>query len=144
MKKASWVLLAIVGALTLLGGIASLFTAYRPAAPDALTPTIGIDDITAGRPEAATAIRARRATAAAFAAAYAVLFLSIVLGPYRRGDAWSWWTLLAGALTLGVLAGARIPLLGTTAGAGTALLPLGIVVIALLLDVRRVSGPRSA
>ena len=143
MKRASWILLAIVGALTLLGSIGSLFTAYRPSAPDALTPTTTIDDITAGRTDVATAIRARRGTAAAFAAAYSVLFLSIVLGPYRRGDTWSWWTLLAGAATLAVLTAARLPALGTSAGAATGLIPLGVVVVALLLDVGRVRAPRS-
>ncbi len=137
MKTASWVLLAIVGALMLLGSFASLFTAYRSAAPDALTPSITLDDVAAGRPEVATAIRARRGTAAAFAAAYAVLFLSVVLGPYRRGDTWSWWALLTAALTLGILIAARVPALGTRAGAGTGLVQLAVVIVALLLDVRR-------
>jgi len=137
MKTASWILLAVVGALLLLGSFASLYTAYNSGAPDPLTPSIMLDDATAGRPEVATAIRARRGTAAAFAAAYAVLFLSVVLGPYRRGDTWSWWALLAAALTLGILIMARVPALGTRAGAGTGLVPLAVVIAALLLDVRR-------
>jgi len=144
MKKASWVLLTIVGALTLLLSLASLFTAYRPAAPDALTPQITLDALTAGNPEAATALRARRGTAASFAAAYSVLFLFVVLGSYRRGDRWSWWALLCAALTLAVLMAARMPLLGTSAGIASGAIPLVIVVIALLLDVRRVSGARTA
>jgi hypothetical protein len=144
MKTASWVVLAIAGALTLLGSLASLFTAYRPGAPDALTPRIMLDDVTAGRPEAGTALRARRGTAAAFAAAYSVLFLAIVLGPYRGGDAWSWWTLLAGALTLGILVALRVPLLGTNAGAGTGLVSLAVVLVGLMLDVRRLRAPRAA
>jgi hypothetical protein len=144
MKTASWVLLAIVGVLLLLGSGASLFTAYNRSAPDALTPTISLDDVTAGNPEAATALRARRGTAASFSAAYGVLFLAIVLGPYRRGDTWSWWTLLAGALTLAILTAARVPLLGTQAGAATGLIPLAVVVVALLLDVRRLRGASAA
>ena len=142
MKKASWVLLTIVGALMLLASLASLFTAYRPGAPDALAPGITLDALTAGNPDAATALRARRGTAAAFAAAYAVLFLFVVLGSYRHGDRWSWWALLGGALTLGLLVAARVPLLGTRAGVASGLIPLVVVVIALLLDVRRVSGSR--
>ena len=138
MKTASWILLAVVGALMLLGSFASLYTAYATGAPDPLTPSIMLDEVAAGRPEVATAIRARRGTAAAFAAAYAVLFLAVVLGPYRRGDAWSWWALLAAALTLGLLIMARVPALGTRAGAGTGLVQLVVVVAALLLDVRRV------
>lgn len=143
MKTASWVLLAVAGALILLGSFASLYTAYATGAPDPLTPRVMLDDVTAGRPEVATAIRARRGTAAAFAAAYAVLFLAVVLGPYRRGDTWSWWALLAAALTLGLLIMARVPALGTRAGAGTGLVQLVVVIVALLLDVRRVRAARA-
>jgi hypothetical protein len=143
MKTASWILLAVVGALMLLGSFASLYTAYSSGAPDPLTPSISLEDATTGRPEVATAIRARRGTAAAFAAAYAVLFLSVVLGPYRRGDAWSWWALLAAAVTLGILIMARVPALGTRAGAGTGLVQLVVVIVALLLDVRRVRAARA-
>ena len=137
MKKASWVLLTVVGALMLLGSFASLYTAYSHDAPDPIGPGATVADVEAWRPEVATAIRARRGTAAAFAAAYAVLFLSVVLGPYRRGDAWSWWALLAAALTLGILIAARVPALGTRAGAGTGLVQLAVVIVALLLDVKR-------
>jgi hypothetical protein len=140
MKTASWILLAIVGVLVLLGSLVSLSIAYRTGAQDPIAPRVTLDDVAAGRPEVATALRGRRATAAAFAAAYAVLFLSIVLGPYRRGDTWSWWTLLAGSLTLAVLTAARVPALGTRAGAGTGLVQLAVVVVALLLDLGRVRG----
>jgi hypothetical protein len=92
----------------------------------------------------ATAIRARRGTAAAFAAAYGVLFLAVVLGPYRRGDAWSWWALLASSVTLAILTAIRVPALGTRAGAGTGLVQLAVVVVALLLDVSRVRAPARA
>lgn len=144
MRTASWVLLAIVGALTVLGSLASVFTAYRSDAPDPITPTITLDDVAAGRPEVATALRARRGTAAAFAAAYAVLFLSVALGPYRRGDTWSWWALLASALTLGIFTAARVPTIGTQAGAGTGLVFLAVVIVALLLDVRRLRAAPAA
>ena len=48
----------------------------------------------------ATALRGIRGTSAAFAVAYGVLFLSIVLGPYLRGEGWAWWTLFAGSTTV--------------------------------------------
>jgi hypothetical protein len=140
MKTASWVLLAIVGVLLLLGSFASLYTAYIGGATDPVTPRISLEEVAAGRPEVATAIRGRRGTAAAFAAAYAVLFLAVVLGPYRRGDTWSWWALLAATLTLGILIMVRVPALGTRAGAGTGLIQLVVVVVALLLDVRRLQA----
>ena len=144
MKTASWVILTIVGVVTLLGSIASLYTAYAPGtgARDQVGSGTTVQDLEAWRPDAATAIRARRGTAASFAAAYAVLFLAFVLGPYRRGDAFSWWAILAGALTLGLLTALRVPALGTRSGAGTGLVHLALVVVALLLDVRRVRAAR--
>ena len=73
----------------------------------------------AGRPAVATALRGIRGTAAAYAAAYAVLLLSVVAGPYRQGDTSSWWGILASAVVLFVFAAARQPFLGTTLGIGT-------------------------
>jgi hypothetical protein len=74
--------------------------------------------------------------------AYGALFLYIALVPYRRGDVWSWWALLAGSLALALVILARVPLLGTRSGAGTGLVQFIVVAVGLLLDVRRVtSGP---
>ena len=141
MKKASWILLALVGALVLMGSVGSLYVAFS-GAPDPLGPDgATIQDVAAGRAEILAALQARRATAASFAAAYAVLFLAIVLGPYRRGDAWAWWALLAGALALAVLCLLRIPTLGTRLGAFTGVLPLIGAVVGLVLDVRRLRPP---
>ncbi len=78
MKTASWILLALVGALTLLGSLGSI----GPAS---------LAELSAGRPDVATAVRARRATAAAYGAGFATLLLLIARGPYRRGDVWAWW-----------------------------------------------------
>src|SRR5262245_3721840 len=139
-RTVSWILLTIVATLTFLGSLASAYISYRSPDQDVIGQT-KLADVAAGRQEVATALRARRGTAAAFAAAYAVLFLFIVLVPYRRGEVWSWWALLAGMLELVVLTVARIPLLDTRLGAGTAWLQLGIVGVALLLDVKRVSSP---
>lgn len=136
MKTASWVLLAIVGVLTLLGGLASTSVAYG-SARDELRPGVTLEDVAGGRAEVVTALRARRGTAAAFAVTYAVLFLFVVLGPYRRGDTWAWWALLTAALVLAVFTGARIPLLGTQAGAATGAIHFVVVLVGLLLDVGR-------
>src|SRR5688500_13691346 len=115
MRTASWILLAVAGALMLFGSLASAYTAYGGARDAIGEGGASVDDVAAWRADVATAIRARRGTAAAFAAAYSVLFLAVVLGPYRRGDVWSWWALLAAALTLGLLIVARVPALGTRA-----------------------------
>jgi hypothetical protein len=141
MKTASWVLLAMVGVLILLGALGSAWIAYSGARDELGAGGATVEEVRAWRGDAATAIQARRGTAAAFAGAYVVLFLSIVLGPYRRGEVWSWWALLAGAITLAILTLPRINTLGTWRGVGTPLTHLGVVVVALLLDVRRLRAP---
>jgi hypothetical protein len=129
MKTASWIILLVVGALTLLGNLVSLGIAYGTAL-DQIGPAT-LAELSVGRPEVAIAVRARRGTAAAYGAGFATLFLAITLGPYRRGDLWAWWALLAGMLVVSVLILLRVPFLGirlgTTAavtGAGTALTTL--------------------
>jgi hypothetical protein len=154
MKTASWVLLALVGALTLLGSFVSLGIAYGTDR-DQIGP-VTLTELSAGRPEVATAIRARRATAGAYGAGFATLFLTITIGPYRRGDAWAWWALLVGTLVVSALVMLRLPLLGVhlgpssaVMGAGTALsslIQLGVVAVALALGagrLRRESAGRS-
>lgn len=138
MKTASWIILAVAGALTLLGGLASLGVAYG-SAQDQIGPA-SLSELSAASPGVATAVRARRATAAAYAAGFATLFLAITLGPYRRGDVWAWWALLAGTLVFSMLALLRVPFLGTRGGAGAALLTLVIVGIGLALGAGRLRG----
>jgi hypothetical protein len=143
MRTASWVILAIVGALTLLGSMASCVVAYR-ARDEQIGPT-SLSQLTGGMPELGVALRARRATAAAYAAGFATFLLAITLGPYRRGDVWAWWALLVGTLVMSVGSLLRVPLLGTRAGAAAALLTLVGVGLGLALDARRLrSGPASS
>jgi hypothetical protein len=114
MKKASWMVLAAVGAVTLLGSLGSLAVAYGTER-DQIGP-LTLRELSAGMPDVATAIRARRATAAAYAAGFAILFLAIVLGPYRRGEVWAWWALLGGMLTVTILVLLRHLFLGVPLG----------------------------
>jgi acetamidase/formamidase/creatinine amidohydrolase/Fe(II)-dependent formamide hydrolase-like protein len=135
VKRASWIVLAIAGALTLLGSLASLSNAYF-SGPDQIG-GVPLAKLADGNPEVITAVRARRATAAAYGAGFAVLLLAITLGPYRRGDPWAWWAILAGTLTETLLAMARVPFLGTRSGAGTALVQLVVIGIGLALGAGR-------
>jgi hypothetical protein len=138
LRKVSWVLLVLVGALTLLGSVLAARGAYSSNDyPIGGTP---LSEVAAGREAVATALRGVRGTAAAWAAGFATLFLAVVLGPYRRGDVASWWALLLGTLAFALVTLARVPSLGLRAGAGTALVLLGLVLLALLLDVGRVRG----
>jgi hypothetical protein len=127
MKKASWIILVIIGVLTLLGSFFSVGVAYVSLLEDKIGPAT-LTELSAGRPEIATAVKARRATAGAYGAGFATLFLAITLGPYRRGDTWAWWALLTGTLVVAVLILLRVPFLGinlaapaAVTGAGTAL-----------------------
>jgi hypothetical protein len=150
MKKASWIILVVVGALTLLGSLFSLGLAYG-SARDQIGPA-SLAELSVGRPEVATAVRARRATAAAYGAGFATLFLAIALGPYRRGDVWAWWALSTGMLVVAVLILLRAPLLGirlgapaAVTGAGTALSTLVQLVVTglgLALGADRLRGSR--
>ena len=111
MKTASWVLLSLAGVATLMISLVSAERAYGT-----YNDRIGgarVSELAAGRPEVETAVRARRATAAAYSAGFATLFLLISVGPYRRGEVWAWWALLVGMLVVSVLVLLRIPLLST-------------------------------
>ena len=91
----------------------------------------------AGNAEVEAGLRGARGTAAAYAAAFAILIISIAAGPYRQGTKWSWWTLLGAYIMLVCVTSVRVPALGIAGGVGAAVVPAVLVVIALLLDVRR-------
>jgi hypothetical protein len=151
MKKASWIILVVVGALTLVGSLGSLGVAYG-SAQDQIGPAT-LTELSVGKPEVATAIRARRATAAGFAAGFATLFLIITVGPYRRGDVWAWWALAAGTLVLSVAILLRILFLGVglgasavNTGAGTArgtIINMVVIGVGLALGAGRLKGNKA-
>lgn len=145
MKTASWIILVVVGALTLLGSFGSLAIAYG-SGRDQVGPA-SLTELAVGRPDVAIAVRARRATAAAYGAGFATLFLLITLVPYRRGEVWAWWALLTGTLVVTLLILLRVPFLGirlgasaAVTGAGTALttiIQLAVVSLGLALGAGR-------
>jgi len=139
LRTASWVLLALVGVLVLLGSLASANLAYRGMYP---VGGVSITDVASGREVVLLGLRGVRGTAAAWGAAWAVLFLAVVFGPYRRGDVTTWWGILASVLVLGAVAGARVVFTGAQAGTGEPLVLLVVVLVALLLDLRRLTAPR--
>ncbi len=139
LRTVSWVLLALVGVFVLFVALVSANLAYRGEYPIA---GVSITEIAAGREPVLLGLRGVRGTAAAWGAAWAALFLAVVLGPYRRGDTWSWWGILASALALAAVAGARVLFIRLDAGTGTPLVLLVVVLVALLLDVKRLSTPR--
>ena len=134
---ASWVLLLVVLAATALLSVQSLRIAYL-GAQDVITTGYTLEQVraTAGE-EAVKAIRGRRATAATWALAYALLGLAVVLGPYRRGERWAWWALLVSLGLSQLLSLLRLPLLATTLGGGAPTTLLVVTGLALLLGAPR-------
>jgi hypothetical protein len=135
MKTASWIILVVASGLLLLASLVSLGRAYSSAGD-----SIGgasLTELSGGRPEVETALRARRATAAAFAAGFATFLLATTLGPYRRGDAWAWWAIAAATVVEVGLVLLRVPLLGTRSGAGAAVVQLVFVGVGLALGAGR-------
>jgi hypothetical protein len=148
MKTASWIILVLIGAATLLVSLNSLRRAYL-SAQDRIGPAT-LSELSVGRPEVSIAIRARRATAAAFGAGFATLFLAIVLVPYRRGDVWAWWALAAGMIVVSGLTLLRVLFLdirlggpdaatGASSARGT-LIQLAVVAAGLALGIGRLKG----
>jgi hypothetical protein len=137
LRTVSWILLTVVGALTLLVSFASANLAYRGDYPIGGTP---VADVAAGRPEILTALRGIRGTSAAYGAGFAVLFLATVLGPYRRGEKSAWWALLAAAAIIALVSVARlwIGIPFGSGGTGPAVIQCGLILLGLLLDVGRV------
>ena len=139
MKTASWVLLTLLGVAALALSLVSAWVAYHGEFQIGPASLSGLE---AAVPGVGLALRGARGTAAAFAFAYAVLLLSVVLGPYRRGDRWAFWAILASACALALVTGLRVPLLGIRPGAGTGTVFLVVAIVALLLDVRRLRAVR--
>src|SRR5437762_4739399 len=116
LRTVSWILIVLVGVLNVLGGLASAGVALTGARDQVAGTTI--QDLGAGRDELVTALRGRRLTAAAYAAGFGVMLIIVAAVPYRRGDVWAWWAILAASLTLSLLIMARVPFIGSRGGAG--------------------------
>jgi hypothetical protein len=141
MKKASWIVLCVVGVLVLLVSLISTGIAYSATNGWDIGPS-SLAKVEAAFPGAGPALRGVRGTSAAFAAGYAVLWLTIVLGPYRRGETWAWWGLLAASLAVASVVVLRVPLVGITAGVPAAVYPLILTLVGLFLDLGRVRGAK--
>ena len=138
LRIISWVLLTLLCAMTLLFSVGSAGVGYSNA--DDQFGDVTLTDLTDGDEQLKKIIHGRRITAASFAAAYATLLLLVVLIPYRRGEVWAWWAILIATLVLSVMIWLRVPTLGITLGASTGYTQLVVVIVALLLDVKRLAA----
>jgi hypothetical protein len=140
MKKASWIVLIVAGAAVTLISLVSAAHAYNKS-DNYRIGGVSVREVAAGREAVASALRGIRGTSAAFAVGYGVLFLAIALVPYRRGDVWAWWALLAGSAAVLAITLLRIPFLETTLGASAGVTQFGLAVAGLLLDAGRLKSP---
>jgi len=139
MKKASWILLTVLGVAITFFSLVSAVHAYRTGDDYGIGDS-RVSKVSGGDAGVANALRGIWGTSAAFGAAYGVLFLAIVLVPYRRGEVWAWKALLIAGLTQCVFVLLRIPILGTQLGVSAATTPVVVLVVGLLLDVGRMRG----
>jgi hypothetical protein len=140
----SWVILLIVSAAIVLVSAQSLWLAYTSGA-DRLTPEYTLSQIEEqGGEQAAKAFKGRRATAATWAMAYALLAIPVIWIPYRRGQQWAWWALLISLGLSQLLSVGRAIMLVTTGGVSTPALLLAFLLLALLAGVPRFFFARSA
>lgn len=145
MRTASWILLSLITVLIILGGLGSMFIAYfGDASADIILPSTSLESLQVDD-EVATALRGRRATAAAFGLGFSTLLLFVILGPYRKGALWAWWAILCSTAVVSCIMLLRVPVLSTSQGASTGGLILVAVIVGLLLDIKRLtSRPSSA
>src|ERR1044072_3062480 len=92
---ASWIILLVVVVAGALLSLQSLRIAYTRN-QDSLITGFPLDQLREhGGEEAVKAFKGRRATAATWALAYALLAFTVVLWPSRRGERWGGWGVLA-------------------------------------------------
>jgi hypothetical protein len=141
---ASWIILLVVVVGIALLSLQSLRIAYT-GNQDNLTTGFTLEHLRAtgdqirehGGEDAIKAFKGRRATAATWALAYALLALTVVLGPYRRGERWAWWALLVSLGVSQLLSILRAPMLGTTLGVGAPGILLAFALIGLMAGAPR-------
>lgn len=134
MRKASVAVLGFLGVAVVLISLLSANLGYRG---EYQIGGVDVTEVAQGRPHVLSALRGVRGTSAAFGAAYGVLLLSLVFGPYRRGERWAWWALCGAFLALAIVVLVRVPLTGERLGVAPALVHVGVGFLGLLLDVGR-------
>lgn len=140
----SWVILIIVSAAIVLFSAESLWIAYA-GRPDRLSPEYSLTQIAEqGGEQAAKAFRGRRVTAATWSLGYALLALTVIWIPYRRGERWAWWAILVSLGVSQFLSLGRALALATTAGTAVPAILLSFVLLGLLAGVPRMFTARKA
>lgn len=133
---ASWVILLILSIGIAVTSAGSLANAYFGETDQLYPNGVTLEQIrVAGGErgeESVKAFRGRRATASTWALGAALLSIAVVVIPYRRGERWAWWALLAAFGVSQFLSLARVVALGSTFGVGAPSTILAVLLIGLL------------
>lgn len=150
---ASRIILIVVSMFVAAASLGSLSNAYF-GEDDNLVPgftlqhlreagdRVNVDGQPAGE-SVVDAFRGRRATAATWAFAYAVLAIAVIFVPYGRGERWAWWALLLSVVVGQILSLGRAVMLGTSQGLTTPGLLLAFSLLGLLLGAPRMFSRKS-
>ncbi len=101
----SWGLLSAVAAL---GALSALYVAITPTGDQ--TPLVGRNwaEFAAQDAEVASIVSRLLVVLGLFGIAFGMVALLIALGPYRRGERWSWYTLWLVPFTYGAIAARQL------------------------------------
>jgi len=132
--KIAWVMLLIMGLLMTVGGLGSMYVAYRAAGE----PLAGVSSqkLAELSPDLPTEIKARRATAAYYATSCGLFVIWISATAFRNRQKWAWYALLCSLGVGAVLSILRIPMLDHRAGAEPAAIMLVWLIVALAISFK--------
>jgi hypothetical protein len=130
----AWVIFLIMGLLMTLGGLGSMYVAYS-GVNESLA-GVSLQTLSQVNPDLPNELRARRATAAFYAATCGMLVTWIALAPFRKRQKWAWYALLCSLGIGSALSLLRIPLLNHRPGAEPASAILVLLLIALGISYR--------
>lgn len=133
----SWGVFALLGAGTLAASLGSAYASYLDPRGDLIAGKYTPGEVADGDAETATALSARRGTAAAFGVSYGILLLGVALGPYRkrRQVRGAFVLLLLATVANAVVILLRVPLLAVHFGTGAATVPLLLVLVAAVAGI---------
>lgn len=132
VSKASWIILAIVGALTTLSG---LYVAVTPAGSQTELATRAWADFAVADPEVAGRLSMQLVLVGVSFVAFSLIGTVVALIPFRRGERWAWLTLWLFPIVYGVV---TLRMLSDQYQVGYYYLGLMVVsLIGILVPVRR-------
>ncbi len=130
----AWIILLILGMLTVLGAAESMIFGYR-GGNETIEGT-SFQALERINPELPKALRARRITAASYALTCGVLVSWIAVTAFRKRQKWAWYALLCSVGLGSVLSTLRAPLMDYRPGMQVPGITLIVLLIALAVSYR--------